>query len=91
MMLIFSLMNNSDIIRWSLDFRWQRADRSVGFYDLKQGVRLRSSTDPNLVIDWESFNKVDRANAAAEVTADKQSKEQFPETTWHSVKQVSTA
>ena len=71
-MLLFSLMNKSDIIRWSLDLRWQRADRDVGFYDLKQGVRLRSSTDPNLVIDWDSFNAVVRHDRH----------KQGPETTW---------
>ena len=74
----FSLMNNSDIIRWSVDFRWQRADRDVGFYDLKQGVKMRSSTDPNLVIDWESFNAVNRSERQKGV----------PDTTWHSPVEV---
>jgi len=72
MMVPFSLMNKSDIIRWSLDLRWQRADRDVGFYGLKHGVRLRSSTDPNLVIEWDSFNAVMRHDRHKE----------GPETTW---------
>jgi hypothetical protein len=55
-----SLNNMSDDIRWSLDLRWQAADKPVGFYGLKDGVRLRSS-DPNWKgVDWESFDAVDR-------------------------------
>lgn len=57
-----SLNNFSDQIRWSLDLRWQRADKSVGFYGLKDGVRMRSSTDPNHKIDWDTFNGVDRTS-----------------------------
>jgi len=79
--LMASLMNNSDVIRWSLDLRWQRADQDVGFYDLKQGVRMRSSTDPKLIIEWESFNKVDRHDRQRQAT----------DTTWHSGKEASTA
>jgi len=78
---MISLMNNSDVIRWSLDLRWQRADRDPGFYDLKEGVRMRSSTDPNFVIDWESFNAVSRHSRHR----------QGLETSWHAEKEVSTA
>ena len=74
-------MNNSDIIRWSLDLRWQRADRDVGFYDLKQGVRMRSSTDADLAIDWDSFNAVTRHDRHKQV----------PETTWHDTSEASRA
>jgi len=80
LMLVFSLMNNSDKIRWSLDLRWQRADRDVGFYDLKQGVRMRSSTDPNLVIDWDSFNAVTRHVRQSSGL----------QTTWHAENEVSS-
>jgi len=72
MIVLLSLMNNSDVIRWSLDLRWQQADRDVGFYGLKHGVTLRSSTDPDLVIDWDSFNSVVRHDRH----------KQGPETTW---------
>jgi len=78
-MLVISLMNNSDVVRWSLDLRWQRADCDVGFYDLKQGVRMRSSTDPNLVIDWEYFNAISRHDR----------QRHGPETTWHAKEQAS--
>jgi hypothetical protein len=55
-----SLQNTSDRIRWSLDLRWQTANRDVGFYDLKPGVRMRSSADPNYKIDWEPFDSISR-------------------------------
>lgn len=60
-----SLNNNSKVTRWSLDLRWQRADLPVAFHDLKNGVRMRSSTDPDLVIDWDDFDSVDRHVQAA--------------------------
>lgn len=47
-------------IRWSLDLRWQKPQDPLGFYGLKEGVMMRSSKDPDLTIDWESFNAVDR-------------------------------
>lgn len=55
-----SLDNFSDKIRWSLDLRWQDANKMVGFFGLKDGVRMRSSTDPNFKIDWEQFDAVSR-------------------------------
>lgn len=55
-----SLDNFSDKIRWSLDLRWQDANKTVGFFGLKDGVRMRSSTDPNFKIDWEQFDAVSR-------------------------------
>jgi len=55
-----SLNNTSEVTRWSLDLRWQRADRPVAFYDLKNGVRMRSSTNPNMEINWEEFDSVCR-------------------------------
>jgi hypothetical protein len=61
----------SDKIRWSLDLRWQRPDKSVGFYDLKQGVLMRTKDDPNLQIDWDSFDNVDRAVEAKKQTCKK--------------------
>jgi hypothetical protein len=64
-----SLDNLSDVIRWSLDFRWQSADVMDGcFYGLKDCVRMRSSTDPDFRIDWDSFNNVNRNVKQQEVT-----------------------
>ena len=59
----FSLNNVSNDTRWSLDLRWQRADQPIGFYDLKEGVLLRSA-DPNHKIDWKTFNAIDRTKEA---------------------------
>ena len=60
-----SLNNQSDKVRWSLDLRWQRVDKPVGFFGLKEGVQMRSSTDPNFKINWEGFNALDRHEEAA--------------------------
>ena len=58
--LFSSLPNFSQEIRWSLDLRWQDANAPVGFWGLKDGVRLRSS-DPNFKsVDWDSFNATNR-------------------------------
>ena len=64
---ICSLSNLSNKVRWSLDFRWQKAGQPVGYYGLKEGVRMRSSTDPDLRIDWEPFDAVDRHDPNAKV------------------------
>jgi len=55
-----SLENFSDIIRWSLDLRWQHPDHDNGFYGLKNNVLMRSSKKPNLVIDWSDMIGQDR-------------------------------
>ncbi|KAK7484969.1 hypothetical protein BaRGS_00023747 [Batillaria attramentaria] len=70
-----SLANMSEDIRWSLDLRWQRPDKSVGFYDLKNGVLMRTKANPDLKIDWDSFEGVDRHIAAVE----EMRKDSFPE------------
>jgi hypothetical protein len=61
-----SLNNMSNMVRWSLDFRWQAAEHDSCFHGLKQCIRMRSSTDPNLVIDFDSFDSVDRHKKALE-------------------------
>ena len=48
-----------------MDLRWQRADKPVGFYGLKNGVQMRSSEGP-IDIDWDGFDKVDRHSAQQE-------------------------
>ena len=61
----FSLNNLSQDVRWSMDLRWQRADKKPGFYGLKEGIKLRSA-DPNFKIDWELFDAIDRNKKQAE-------------------------
>ena len=36
----------------------------MGFYGLKDGVPMRSSKDPNMKIDWEAFDAVNRHHQA---------------------------
>ena len=48
-----------------MDLRWQRADQKIGFYGLKEGIKLRSE-DPNFKIDWEPFVAVNRNKKQAE-------------------------
>ncbi|XP_071801414.1 uncharacterized protein [Asterias amurensis] len=65
-----SLDNMSDEVRWSVDLRWQRPDKPNGFYGIKDSVLMRSSTDPNHLVDFESFDKVDRHVKAKDSTLD---------------------
>ena len=66
-----SLNNLSKDIRWSLDLRWQNPNQPFGFYGLKKGVVMRSSTGPNLEIDWDSFDNVDHRQEAEKAMEDK--------------------
>ena len=55
-----SLPNTSNDIRWSMDLRWQSPFEKWGFYDIAEGVRFRSSTDPDVKPDWKKFLSVNR-------------------------------
>ncbi|XP_046567729.1 probable alpha-ketoglutarate-dependent hypophosphite dioxygenase isoform X2 [Haliotis rubra] len=59
-----SLPNLSQDIRWSLDLRWQRPDKPVGFYGIKDSILMRSSADSDHVINWDPFDEVDRHEKA---------------------------
>ncbi|XP_072022978.1 phytanoyl-CoA dioxygenase domain-containing protein 1 homolog [Amphiura filiformis] len=62
-----SLENHSDIIRWSLDLRYQRPDRPSGLWGVKECVVLRTKKEKNFKINWEDFEKVDRTKAQEQV------------------------
>ena len=47
-----STENFSDIIRWSVDLRWQRTDEPSGFEKIKECILMRTARDPNYRIDW---------------------------------------
>lgn len=66
-LLIFSLDNLSNHVRWSVDLRWQRASDPAGFYGVKGAVLMRSSKDPNLKINWETFDAINRHEAQDEM------------------------
>ena len=64
----YSLPNKSDIIRWSLDLRWQNPKMDNGFYGLKNSVLMRTSEDPNHKIDWTEMAGIDRTKKQMAVT-----------------------
>ena len=61
-----SLENYSKKIRWSLDLRWQRPNESNGFHGLKKCILMRTSENPNHVIDWEGFATLNRTKLQME-------------------------
>lgn len=65
-----SLPNVSDDVRWSLDLRWQNPSNPFGLWNLKPGVVMRSSKDPNLKPDWETFCAIDRTQVQKESVKD---------------------
>jgi hypothetical protein len=50
-----STENYSDIIRWSIDLRWQRPDEPSGMEGIKECILLRRSTDPAYMPDWHEW------------------------------------
>ena len=40
-----------------------KASDPLGVYGVKEGIRMRSSENPSLNIDWEGFNRNDRRGA----------------------------
>ena len=78
-----SLENFSDKIRWSLDLRWQRPDESNGFHGLKESILMRSTDNPNYVIDWEGFASLDRNKLQMGVDATEEEKTNAFDTTIH--------
>lgn len=62
-----SLPNMSDEIRWSLDLRYQDASKPASFYGIKDGIMLRSQSNPSYVPDWDSWNILDRTKKQGEL------------------------
>jgi len=75
-----SLNNLSSDIRWSLDLRWQRPEKSVGFYGLKEGVLMRSKKNPVKQIDWEGFLATERHEQMDGTLRGKEAEEEFDTT-----------
>ncbi|XP_045198092.2 uncharacterized protein LOC123552472 [Mercenaria mercenaria] len=74
-----SLDNLSDHVRWSVDLRWQRPSDPACFYGLKDAVVMRSSKDPNLKIDWESFDSINRHEAQDKMLKDDSTVQSIPQ------------
>lgn len=66
-----SLDNISDHIRWSVDLRWQSPNHPYGYYNLKDGVVFRTKDDPNHVVDWDTFDGVDRFQVTNDAVTEK--------------------
>jgi hypothetical protein len=58
-----SLSNVSEIIRWSLDLRWQSPTLTNGFWGLKESILMRKASDPAYKPDWSTWSMEDRQEA----------------------------
>ena len=58
-----STENLSNVVRWSVDLRWQKPDEVSGFEGVKDPIRMRSS-DPNFRFDWGNWATQNRIDAA---------------------------
>lgn len=65
-----SLPNVSSQTRWSLDLRWQTPKLPNGFYKMKDSVLMRTAENPNIDIDWDTFDGVNRAVVQKESVRD---------------------
>jgi len=55
-----STENLSDIIRWSVDLRWQRPGQPSGFEGIKDCILMRTASDPDYQIDWSEWARQNR-------------------------------
>lgn len=55
-----STENHSDIIRWSIDLRWQRPNEVSGFDNVKPCILMRSASDPSHKPDWANWANISR-------------------------------
>lgn len=65
-----SLPNVTNKIRWSMDLRWQDANKPPAFHGLKDHIVFRTEKDPNHVIDWATFEAVDRTEVQLKAVED---------------------
>ncbi|KAK7484970.1 hypothetical protein BaRGS_00023748 [Batillaria attramentaria] len=76
-----SVPNNSNVIRWSLDLRWQRPGEPEGVNGIQQPVLLRDPDQPNLKIDWSPVDTGYRHKLAARASGwQKQTDDEFDTT-----------
>jgi hypothetical protein len=55
-----STENLSSIIRWSVDLRWQDPAKASCFDDIKPCILMRSRSNPDHTIDWDSWARISR-------------------------------
>ena len=66
-----STENYSNIIRWSIDLRWQRPGEISGMDYIKELILLRTARDPNYQPDWEAWGMKSRQVGLADVLAER--------------------
>ncbi len=65
-----STENYSDIIRWSIDLRWQRPGELSGMEGIKEPILMRTAADPNYKPDWEEWASRSRQVGLRDVLAE---------------------
>ena len=50
-----STENFSNIVRWSIDLRWQCPNEPSGFEGIKDCILMRTASDPNYRSDWSGW------------------------------------
>jgi len=60
-----STENYSDIVRWSLDFRWQDPALPAGAGN-KKSMQMRLASNPDFVQDWQELDVMNRNSQVAE-------------------------
>lgn len=61
-----ALDNNSNLVRWSLDLRWQDAAQPEGNFGLKKAIVMSKAADPHHSIDWASWANLDKKSGSAD-------------------------
>jgi hypothetical protein len=67
-----STENYSDIIRWSIDLRWQRLGELSGMEEIKDPILMRTARDPNYKPDWETWGAQSRQVGLHDVLAERE-------------------
>jgi len=76
-----SLPNKSDIIRWSLDLRWQNPKLPNGSFGANNCIVMSKSDDPSHRIDWGPWTQKNRQTAFLSLEELKR-KDAFDTTIW---------
>jgi len=66
-----STENFSDIIRWSIDLRWQRPGEPSGMEGIKEPILMRTASDPNYKPKWKEWAAVSRQVGLKDVLAER--------------------
>jgi hypothetical protein len=61
-----SLDNTSNVVRWSLDLRWQHPHLPDGAFGLKRPILMASSGGGPEQLDWAGWADVDKKSGSSE-------------------------